>query len=73
MNFGPRLDDQTAETRRWERWAETVRVHDMVRAAGRPGVLTAITDDFLFVRLDGRTDAEPFEWHQVDEYPGGAQ
>ena len=62
-------DDNTPETRRWEKWAESVRVHDMVRAAGRPGVVTAITDDFLFVRLDGRTDPEPFDWSDVDAYP----
>jgi hypothetical protein len=62
-------DDSTPETRRWERWAERVRVYDMVRAAGRPGVCTAITDDSMFVRLDGRTDPEPFEWCDVDVYP----
>lgn len=62
-------DDSTPETRRWEKWSETVRVHDMCRAAGRPGVVTALTDDFVFVRLDGRADPEPFEWCDVDEYP----
>ena len=61
---------ETAETRRWERWAERVRVHDMCRAVGRPGVVTALTDDFVWVRLDGRTDAEPFEWCDVDDYVG---
>lgn len=64
-----RVDDMTPFIRHWERWAERVAVHDMVRAAGRPGVVTAITDDFLFVRLDGRAEAEPFEWSDVGPYP----
>lgn len=62
-------DDTTPETRAWEKWAEKVRVHDMVRAAGRPGVVTAITDDFVWVRLDGRAEGEPFEWSDVGAYP----
>lgn len=67
MNLDPPADDSTPETRRWEAWAGRVKVGDRVRAAGRSALVTALPDDFVFVILDGRTDAEPFEWCDVDD------
>lgn len=64
-----RIDDTSASLMAWEKWIETVRMYDVVRVAGRSGVVTSIADDFAWVRLDGRRDPEPFEWHLLSPYP----
>lgn len=59
--------DLTPEMARWERWVERVRIGDRCLCAGRPATVTAVTDDFLWARIDGRTDAEPWDWADCDE------
>lgn len=58
-------DDSTPETRAWEDWAGTVQQGDRVETAGRLATVTVVADEFLWVRLDGREDHEPFEWENV--------
>lgn len=59
-------DDSTPATRAWEKWAETVKVGDRCQAGGAPATVTAVTDDYLWARVDGQMDAHPWEWEQVD-------
>lgn len=62
-------DDSTPETRRWEQWAGTVQVGDVAYARGDAGIVTEIADDYIAVRVDGYTEAERFEWWDVDGVP----
>lgn len=57
--------DLTHEQMMWEDWAGKVQPGDRCEAAFRPATVSAVTDDFLWVILDGRTDPEPFEWCDV--------
>lgn len=49
----------------WEAWAAAVKPGARCRVAGVLAWVTAVTPEFLWARLDGRSDAEPWDWEQV--------
>lgn len=58
--------DLSGEMMRWEKWAGSVKVGDRCRVAGVLATVTALTDDYVWARLDNRPDAEPWAWEDCD-------
>lgn len=50
----------------WDRWAASLKPGDRCLVAGREATVTAKTDEFLWARMNGRTDAEPWDWESVE-------